>query len=164
MWNRFQTFFQAIPDLLTPKPVRVEVSLDLELSEAIAQAVKDPDFRKQLLDRPKQVLESLDIQIPPAQVVTVIVSNPRQIFLTIPIMTDREVEILQAGIDSKRANRAIRSRILLQAGRDPDYRARLQANPKAVLTDEGFEIPDTTTVTVLENSSEHLHLVIPFLD
>jgi len=143
--------------------VRVDVSLDRQLSKPIAQAVKNPDFRKQLLDRPKPARESLEIQIPPEQAVTVILITPRQIFMTIPITIDREVAILPAGIDSKRANRTIRSRILLQARRDPDDRSCLQANP-TVPTAEGCEIPNTTTVTMLEHSSEHLHLVTLFLD
>jgi hypothetical protein len=163
MWNRFQTFARTIPDLLTPKPVRVEVSLDEQLSDAIAQAVKNPAFRAQLLDRPKQTLASLDIQMPPAQAVTVLESTPGQTFLVIPIMTDREVEILEAGLNSGRAQRANRSRLLLKAGRDPDYRSQLLTNPKAVLTAAGFQLPDTATVTVLENSLKHLYLVIPFV-
>jgi Nitrile hydratase, alpha chain len=163
MWNRFQTFARTIPDLLTPKPVRVDVSLDELLSDAIARAVKNPAFRTQLLDRPKQTLASLDIPIPPQQQVTVLESTPGQTFLVIPIMTDREVEILEAGLNSGRAQRANRSRMLLQAGRDPDFRSRLLTNPKAVLSESGFQIPDAATVTVMENSLEHLYLVIPFV-
>jgi xanthine/CO dehydrogenase XdhC/CoxF family maturation factor len=163
MWNQLQTFVRTLPDLLTPKPVRVEVSLDKQLSDAIAQAVKNPTFRTQLLDRPKQTLAKLDIQIPPEQAVTVLESTPGQTFLVIPIMTDREVEILEAGLNSGRAQRANRSQMLLQAGRDPDYRSQLLTNPRAVLTAAGFQIPDTATVTVMENSLEHLYLVIPFV-
>jgi xanthine/CO dehydrogenase XdhC/CoxF family maturation factor len=162
MWNQLQTFVRAIPDLLTPKPMRVEVSLDEQLSEAIALAVKNSAFRTRLLDRPKQTLASLDIQIPPVQAVTVLESTPGQTFLVIPIMTDREVQILEAGLTSGRANRANRSRMLLQAGRDPDFRSRLLTNPNAVLTEAGFQISATATVTVKENSLEQLYLVIPF--
>jgi Nitrile hydratase, alpha chain len=163
MWNRFQTFFQTIPALLTPQPVRIERSLDEQLSDAIAQAVHNPQFRTQLLDRPKQALASLDIQIPPVREVLAIESTPEQTFLVIPIMTDNEVEILRAGLNSGRALRATRSRIMLEAWQDPDYKARLLANPKAVLIAEGFQIPDAATVTVLENDAEHLYLVIPNL-
>jgi hypothetical protein len=65
MWNRFQTLVLGIQDLLIPQPVWIERSLDERLSEAIAQAVHNPDFRTQLIDRPKQALASLEIQIPP---------------------------------------------------------------------------------------------------
>jgi Nitrile hydratase, alpha chain len=163
MWNRFQILLQTIPDLLTPQPVRIERSLDERLSDAIAQAVHEPKFRAQLLDRPKQTLASLDIQIPPAQAVFALESTPQQTFLVIPVMTDREIEILRAGLNSGRALRATRSRIMLKAWQDPDYKARLLADPKAVLITEGFQIPDTATVKVLENDAEHLYLVIPNL-
>jgi hypothetical protein len=163
MWNRFQTFFQTIPELLTPQPVRIARSLDELLSDAIAQAVRDPQFRTQLLDRPKQALASLDIPIPISQAVVALESTHQETFLVIPIMTEREIEILQAGLNSGRALRATRSRIILQAWEDPAYKARLLADPKAVLIAEGFQFPDTATVKVLENDAEHLYLVIPNL-
>ncbi len=164
MWQQLHTFWQTIPDLLTPKPVRIERSLDERLSDAIAQAVHDPAFRTQLLDRPQQALASLDIQLPPTQAVSAIASTPQQTFVVIPMMTEREVEILRAGLNSGRALRATRSRIILKAWQDADYKAQLLANPKAVLIAEGFQIPDTATVRVLENDPAHLYLVIPTLD
>jgi hypothetical protein len=50
MLKQLQTFLQNIPDILTPKPVLIEVSLDEKLSDAIAQAVHDPKFKKQSID------------------------------------------------------------------------------------------------------------------
>jgi Nitrile hydratase, alpha chain len=161
MWNQFQTLLQTIPDLLTPKPVLVEVSLDEQLSDAIAHAVHDREFRTKLLDRPKQTLASINIHIPSAQDVTVVESTPGQTFLVIPIMTDREIEILKSGSNSRRSLRAARSNILLKAWQDTAYKARLLADPKAVLISEGFQLPDTAIVKVLENDAKHLHLVIP---
>jgi Nitrile hydratase, alpha chain len=163
MWDRFQTLVRTIPNLLTPQPVWIERSLDERLSDAIAQAIRDPVFRTQLLDRPKQALASIKIQLPPARMVTVVESTHRQTFLVLPIMTDREVQILQSGLNSPRSLRATRSRIILQAWQDPDYKAQLLADPKAVLIAEGFQIADAATVTILENDAEHLHLVIPTL-
>jgi Nitrile hydratase, alpha chain len=163
MWNLFQTLLQTIPELLTPQPVRIDRSLDERLSDAIAQAVHDPHFRTQLLDRPKPALASLDIQLPPERAVVAIESTTQQTFLVMPIMTDSEVEILRAGLTSGRALRATRSRIILKAWQDPDYKARLLADPKTVLIEEGFQISDAATVKVLENDAEHLYLVIPNL-
>jgi Nitrile hydratase, alpha chain len=163
MWNRFQTLLQSIPDLLTPRPVWIDRSLDDRLSDAIAQAVRDPDFRTQLLNRPQQALASMEIQIPPECAVKVVESTPGQTFVVLPIMTESEVAIVQSGLKSQRSQRATRSRTILKAWQDPDYKARLIADPKTVLLAEGFQIPDTTAVTVLENDAEHLHLVIPTL-
>ncbi len=163
MWNRFQTLLQTIPALLTPQPVRIEVSLDEKLSDAIAQAVHNVEFRTQLIDRPKQTLASLDIHLPAAQQVTVVESTPGQTFLVLPIETDREVKIVEAGLNSGRSLRAVRSQVILKAWQDPDYKTQLLTNPKQVLIDAGFQISDTIKVNVLENDPEHLYLVIPNL-
>jgi Nitrile hydratase, alpha chain len=73
------------------------------------------------------------------------------------------MEIVQAGLTSQRSLRATRSQIILKAWQDADYKSRLLADPKALLMAEGFQIPDATTVKILENDAEHLHLVIPNL-
>ncbi len=161
MWQQVRDFVRNIPDLLVPKIVHVEVPIDKQLSDAIAQAVHDRAFRTQLLTHPKQALGSLGIELPPPQQVTALESTSTQTFLVLPIMTDREIEHLQAGVSSQRSLRSVRSRIILKTWQDPDYKARLYADPKAVLIAEGVKIPDLATVKVLENSSEYLYLVIP---
>jgi hypothetical protein len=161
IWHQFQNFLQTIPALLTPQPVRIEPSLDEQLSDAIAHAVHNSTFRTQLLANPKQALASQKIQIPAEQAVIAMESTPGHTFLVIPIMTDREVEVLRASANSPRALRAIRSRVLLKAWQDPDYKSRLCADPKALLIAEGFQIGDGATVTVMENDATHLYLVIP---
>jgi hypothetical protein len=161
IWNWIGSFTIGIPDLLVPKVVRVEISLEKQLSDAIAQAVRDPGFRTQLINHPKQTLASSYINIPPQQEVTVWETTATQTFLVLPIMTDLEIEQLQVGATSSRSSRSIRSRILLDAWQNSDYRSRLFADPKALLLAEGFQIPANTTVTILENSPEHLYLVIP---
>jgi hypothetical protein len=80
-----------------------------------------------------------------------------------PLMTDREVTALQSGLNGGRSLRAARSRILLKAWQEPAYRSRLLAHPKEVMKEAGFQISDSVAVRVLENTSDHLHLVIPSL-
>jgi Nitrile hydratase, alpha chain len=159
--ERLQDFVKTIPTLLVPQVVHVEVSLEAQLSDAIAEAVRDRSFRQQLLDRPKQALASLNIRIPPQQEVTVLEATSAQTYLVLPIATEDEIERVRAGVNSPRSLRAIRSKILLNAFEDPDYRSRLVADPKTVLIEAGFQIPIDTQVRVLENSAEHLYLVIP---
>jgi Nitrile hydratase, alpha chain len=159
--ERVQHFVKTIPTLLVPQVVHVEVSLEAQLSDAIAQAVRDPEFRQQLLDRPKQALASIYLRLPPLQEVTVLAATSAQTYLVLPIATEDEIERVRAGVNSPRSLRAIRSKILLNAFEDPDYRSRLVADPKAVLIEAGFQIPIDTQVRVLENSAEHLYLVIP---
>jgi Nitrile hydratase, alpha chain len=159
--ERLQDFVKTIPTLLVPQVVHVEVSLESQLSDAIAEAVRDREFRQQLLDRPKQALASRNLRIPPLQEVTVLAATSTQTYLVLPISTEAEIERVRAGVNSPRSLRSIRSKILLNAFEDPDYRSRLVADPKAVLIEAGFQIPIDTQVRVLENSSEHLYLVIP---
>jgi hypothetical protein len=161
LWQRLQSFLQSLPTLLTPQPVRIEVPLDQQLSEAIAQATRDPVFRQMLLAKPKEALDSIHIHLPARQQVSVVESTVAETFLVLPVMTEAEIAILQSGAQSTRAQRAARSRIVLQAGADPEYKAKLLNNPKEVLIAEGFKIPASTAVKILEDSLEQLHLVIP---
>jgi hypothetical protein len=163
MWKNVTTFCKHFLALLTPQPVKIEISLDRQLSDAIAQAVRDDDFRRQLIAHPKATLAHLKIQLPAHQNVIVVESTAEQTFLVLPLMTDREIDELKSGLNSDRSLRATRSRILLKAWHDRDYNARLIAAPKSVLRDEGFDLPENTQVTVLKNDLEHLHLVIPCL-
>jgi hypothetical protein len=163
IWQQLQNFWQTIPTLLTPQPVRIEPSFEEQLSDAIAHAVHNSTFRTQLLAHPKQALASLKIQLPAEQAVIAMQSTPGQIFLVIPIMTEQELEILRASANSPRALRAIRSRVLLKSWQDHDYKSRFLADPKALLIAEGFQIGDGATVTVMENDATHLYLVIPHI-
>jgi hypothetical protein len=160
-WSRLRQTIGATRDLLVPKVVPIEVSLEQQLSDAIAQAIHDPALRAALIADPQSTLASLKIALPPQQQVTVLESTATQTFLILPIMTDREVEYLQAGLSSQRSLRSVRSQIVLKAWQDPEYKARLLADPNTILSKEGVKIPTLTSVRVLENSLEQLYLAIP---
>ena len=56
----------------------------------------------------------------------------------------------------------MRDHILGRATDDAEFRTRLVADPKGVLTDEfGVELPDSFALSVHEDSSTHVHLVLP---
>ena len=56
----------------------------------------------------------------------------------------------------------IRDHILGKAADDAEFRARLVADPKAVLNEEfGVNLPDSFALSVHEDSSTHVHLVLP---
>ena len=56
----------------------------------------------------------------------------------------------------------MRDHILGRAADDAEFRTRLVADPKAVLTDEfGINLPDSFAISVHEDSSTHVHLVLP---
>ena len=53
------------------------------------------------------------------------------------------------------------ARLIAKAWSDPAFKARLVADPGAVLRAEGFHIPDGQEIRVLENSENLHHFVLP---
>ena len=59
----------------------------------------------------------------------------------------------------------MRDHILGKATEDAEFRTRLVADPKAALTEEfGVELPDSFAISVHEDSSTHVNLVLPPTD
>jgi hypothetical protein len=103
----------------------------------------------------------MEVMIPAAQNVTVLESREGEIFFILPVMTDQEAEHLATSLNTVHPQRSVRSRVLLKARQDPNYKAQLLQEPKAVLIAEGLPIPESAKVTLLENSPEQLYLVLP---
>lgn len=56
----------------------------------------------------------------------------------------------------------MRAHIIKKASEDEAFRATLVAEPKATIEGElGVTIPDGVTVQVHENTTQHVHLVLP---
>ncbi len=51
--------------------------------------------------------------------------------------------------------------VIMRAWRDDDFKSRLIADPIGTLTEAGIERPPGTTIKVLENTNDLMHLVIP---
>lgn len=51
--------------------------------------------------------------------------------------------------------------ILQRAMTDPEYRASLKADPVGILGAAGVEVPSGVTYTVVENTPDHVHIVLP---
>lgn len=45
--------------------------------------------------------------------------------------------------------------------RDPEYRTRMEANPREVLTEQGVEVPKSLDVRVVANDADTMHFVFP---
>jgi Nitrile hydratase, alpha chain len=52
-------------------------------------------------------------------------------------------------------------KVVARAWRDPAFKAKLMADPQGILKDAGITVPAGATVTVLENTATHFHLVLP---
>ena len=44
---------------------------------------------------------------------------------------------------------------------DPEFKARVDADPAAALRAEGFEVPEGAEVELLESTGNKLHIVLP---
>ena len=60
-------------------------------------------------------------------------------------------------------NQRIYADIVVKYYSDPDFKARVDADPTRVLKAEGLEIPEGATVKLLFNTEQLLHLVLPAL-
>ena len=59
----------------------------------------------------------------------------------------------------------MREHLLGKAAENAEFRTRLVADPKAVLTEEfGVNLPDSFAISVYEDSSTHVNLVLPTTD
>lgn len=64
--------------------------------------------------------------------------------------------------DDNRKNRAAAwARIVARAWREPDFKARLMADPLATLKAAGAAPPPGVTVTVVEDAATLVHVVLP---
>ena len=61
-------------------------------------------------------------------------------------------------------DRVIAAEVVAKAWRDEEYRDRLIAEPNAVLTEAGINVPAETTVTVQQNSPNIQYVAIPVAD
>ncbi len=161
LWERLEPSVRKILNLLVPQVVHVEISPERQLSDAIARSIHDRDFRNQLLADPLSTLSEIGIILPSQPQIIVIESTADRTFLVLPLQTEIEIADVRAGLSSRRSQRAIRSQIILKVWQDPAYKVRLAADPHAVLHAAGVRLPDTTTVTILENTADRLYLVLP---
>ena len=64
--------------------------------------------------------------------------------------------------DDNRQNRAMAwARIVARAWREPDFKAKLMADPLMTLEAAGTALPAGVTVTVVEDAATLVHVVLP---
>lgn len=63
--------------------------------------------------------------------------------------------------NEKQNRAAVSGKIIARAWRDPAFKAKLVADPKAVLREAGVTVPANITVQVVEDSATHFHFVLP---
>jgi hypothetical protein len=63
--------------------------------------------------------------------------------------------------DAERQKPAPLGKVIARAWRDPAFKAKLVADPKAVLQEAGMTFPADVTVRVVEDTETHSHFVLP---
>lgn len=63
--------------------------------------------------------------------------------------------------DSKQQLRKTWARVVAKAWADEEFKARLLADPAAVLKEAGLDVPDGVTLHVVENTDSLTHMVLP---
>ncbi len=56
---------------------------------------------------------------------------------------------------------ALNGKVIARAWREPAFKAKLIADPRATLTEAGVSLPGGVTVKVVEDTDTHLHFVLP---
>ncbi len=62
---------------------------------------------------------------------------------------------------NSKKNELIKAKAIAKAWADPEFRARLKADPKTVLTEMGMEGLEGKNVVVVEDTPEKRHVVVP---
>ena len=52
-------------------------------------------------------------------------------------------------------------KVVAKAWADPDFKAKLLADPKTVLKENGLEFPEDVELRVVENTDKLVHLILP---
>ena len=62
---------------------------------------------------------------------------------------------------SDEQRRAAYAKVVARAWGDSSFKARLESDPHAVLAEHGVEVPAEVSVTVVEDTKDSVHLVLP---
>jgi acyl carrier protein len=136
----------------------------------IARAWQDADFKSKLLGNPKAAIEQeFGIELPAEMTVTVVEDTPTRMHLALPVnplVPPEERQDAEQGETAapspRRAHKDLKARLIARAWQDADFKSKLLGNPKAAIEQEfGIELPADMTVTVVEDTPTHLHLVLP---
>ena len=67
-------------------------------------------------------------------------------------------------VESVVEGRKLLSDVIAKYYGDPDYKARLDADPTGVLKSEGLPVPEGTSVKLVVSTAEELNIVFPWVD
>lgn len=138
------------------------------LAAVMDQAKSDPAYRQQLEADPAGTLQNAGVAIPTG-VKVYVAQNSVEVanLVTLAKASGVSAETIQQAIaaqgdaGSPVPNLEAYARLVLQTWTDGDLKARLLADPGAVLAEHGITVPEKVKVKVLEAGEELAYVVLP---
>jgi anti-anti-sigma factor len=124
----------------------------------VQQAMQDMTLRQRLLETPQQALSEADIALPASLKVEFLDNTDKVFHLVLPFLLETRAVEKKHATSHNPVKRAI-----ARAGRDAAYRARLLADPRRALAEEGMEAPPDIDIQIHENTEDQLRFVLPNL-
>ena len=127
---------------------RIEARSPADGARVVARAWVDPEFKSRLLTDPRSALGEMDIRIPAETPHLAVVENTEEVH-----------HLVVCTLCS------CYPRMLL--GRPPDwykslaYRSRAVSDPRGVMAEFGYSVPDGVQVSVLDSTADMRYLVLP---
>lgn len=117
------------------------------IGAVIARAVKDPAYRKQLIQNPKAAIkQETGVGLPDPLDVKVLQDSEKSLHIVLPRV----------------GSQGIQERVVSRATVDPEFRKQLLANPRAAIQREaGVELPAGIEINVVEELEKGLYVVLP---
>ncbi len=129
--------------------------------QLVARAWSDEAFKARLLAEPAAVLAEQGIELPPGMEVRVHENSRTAVHVALPPEPS-------AGPSDAQADEALLAlfgqrylQLAARAWADPAFKARLLAEPKAALAEQGIAYPPGVEVEVHENTPAMVHLMLP---
>jgi hypothetical protein len=122
----------------------------------IARAWADESFKERLLAEPASVFREYGVEVPPGLAIKMVENTGQAFHLVLPAQA--------SGSEAEPPDSwgKLWAQITAQARQDESFKRRLLSQPAAVLRERlGQEVPPGVTVTVLEDTEELFHCVLP---
>ena len=132
-----------------------------QFGQLVARTWSDTAFKARLLADPAAVLAQEGIPVPPGTEVRVHEDSPTLVHLALPPKPSGELADALAAQAQMNPYGQRYLELAARAWADPAFKARLLAEPKAALAEQGIEYPPGVAVEVHESTPATVHLALP---
>ncbi len=123
----------------------------MTFQEVLDRIWSDEALRQRLIADPKPVLREFGLQIPDSKSVQVHENTLTVLNVVLPVKPDGEMESSNDPV----------GKTIQRAWSDPDFKARLLADPRDAAAEMGVRIPLGTEVQIWENTPSVEHIILP---